>query len=103
MASPWFDINVDCANAINAEVRNYLHDEDVAARCRRLTCPVLIIDGARDRRPRWAVDSLEQALPIVDRVTLADAGHMPWAEDPEGFRRAVACFLTRDDHASVSR
>jgi proline iminopeptidase len=101
MATPWFRANLECANTINTEVWNDLRDQEMAARCGGLTFPVLIIDGARDRRPRWAVDSLAQALPNVQRVSLADAGHMLWAEDPEGFRRAVARFLTTDDHATA--
>ncbi|MGW4162674.1 alpha/beta fold hydrolase [Streptomyces sp. NPDC004788] len=34
--------------------------------------------------------TVERALPRVQRVTLKGAGHMPWAEDWEGFRAAVA-------------
>ena len=48
-----------------------------------------ILDGAHDIRPRSAVDSLERALPRVRRVTLPQAGHMLWTEDPTGFTEAV--------------
>jgi len=88
MATPWLGINWDCARALNAE-----RDHDMESRCRRLAVPVLIVDGDRDTRPRWAVDSLAAALPDVRRVTLTGAGHLPWVEDPDGFRRAVAAFL----------
>lgn len=93
LATPWLGINYECANSINAEVGQYLLDNDVPGLCRAVTVPVLIVDGDRDLRPRWAVDSLAAALPDVRRVTLAGAGHVPWAEDPAGFRRAVAGFL----------
>ncbi len=88
MATPWFDINYECGQALNAE-----RDHDMASRCRGLAVPVLIVDGDRDLRPRRAVDSLAAALPDVRRVTLTGAGHLPWAEDPDGFRRAVADCL----------
>ncbi|WP_267887440.1 alpha/beta fold hydrolase [Streptomyces viridochromogenes] len=39
------------------------------------------------------MDSLERALPNVTRVTLPGAGHLPWVEDPKGFRAAVAAAL----------
>lgn len=91
--TPWLGINYDCADSIKADVRPYLRDGDLPQRCRTLTVPVLIIDGDQDVRPRWAVDSLAAALPRVERVTLAGAGHNPWAEDPTGFREAVARFL----------
>lgn len=77
--------------AVNEDVRAWL--PGVEARCRELAVPVLIVDGERDIRPRWAVDSLHRALPRVRRVTLPGAGHLPWVEDPAGFRRAVAGFL----------
>ncbi|HMD25630.1 MAG TPA: hypothetical protein VKH61_16155 [Streptosporangiaceae bacterium] len=54
---------------------------------------MLIIDGAADLRPRWAVDSLEQALPRVTRVVLPDVGHMPWLEVPGEFASRLAGWL----------
>jgi proline iminopeptidase len=96
MATPWLGINYDCNAAINAEVKEELSNTDLAVRCRALDLPVLIVDGAEDIRPRWAVDTLHQALPNAQRVSLPYAGHLPWIEDPGGFHQAVASFLTRD-------
>jgi proline iminopeptidase len=91
MADPWYELNRECSAAVNEDVRAWL--PGVEARCRELAVPVLIVDGERDIRPRWAVDSLHRALPRVRRVTLPGAGHLPWVEDPAGFRRAVVGFL----------
>jgi proline iminopeptidase len=99
MAEPWFGINSDCSAEVNAEVRAYLDGTDVAALCRDLPVPILIVDGQRDNRPRWAVDSLHDALPAVRRVTLAEAGHLPWVERPDEFRTAIADFLARPKNA----
>lgn len=93
MADPWFGIAHECANAIKTEVGRYLRDQDVAALCRTLTVPALIVDGEHDIRPRSAVDSLARALPGARRVTLAGAGHNPWVERPEDFRDTVVSFL----------
>lgn len=95
-ATPWFDINWQCAAAINGEVNAYLEGNDLAAACRALTVPTLIIDGALDIRPRSAVDSLHRCLPWARRATL-DTGHLPWVEDMDGFRDAVTAFLTPPD------
>lgn len=57
--------------------------------------PTLIVDGTADNRPRWAVDSLEQALPAVTRVRLSGVGHVPWLEAPDEFRTALLDFLSR--------
>lgn len=64
------------------------------AACQALELPVVVVDGERDIRPRSAVDSLVRALPQVWRVTLANAGHLPWVEDPYGFRDAVMMAMT---------
>jgi proline iminopeptidase len=89
MATPWFEINFECNAAINAENRQRWREPELVAACRELTVPTLIIDGAQDIRPRWSVDSLEQALPLVRRVTLANSGHVPWLEAPDEFYAAV--------------
>lgn len=98
MATPWLGINYDCNAAINAEVKQELSNHDLATRCRALKLPVLIVDGTEDIRPRRAVDSLHEALPNARRVSLEGAGHLPWTEDPDGFRQAVASFLIVQSH-----
>ncbi|MGW7260871.1 alpha/beta fold hydrolase [Streptomyces sp. NPDC054834] len=89
MADPWFAINTDCNDALNEERKRIWGTRELFAACEALDVPVTIIDGARDIRPRTAVDSLERALPRVRRVVLPEAGHMPWVEDPKGFREAL--------------
>ncbi|MFE7272294.1 alpha/beta fold hydrolase [Streptomyces sp. NPDC057623] len=93
MADPWLGINTECNAAVTAENRRVLDTPELYAACRALDLPVLIVDGERDIRPRRAVDSLERALPNVTRVILPDAGHLPWVEDPRGFRETVAAAL----------
>ncbi|KOU77030.1 alpha/beta hydrolase [Streptomyces sp. MMG1533] len=93
MADPWFDIDFECNRVLNAETKQALGTPGLYAACQALDLPVLIVDGERDLRPRSAVDSLERALPRVRRVVLPEAGHLPWVEDPKGFREAVAAVL----------
>jgi proline iminopeptidase len=95
IATPWLEINYECSATINAADRQTWREDELLAQCRELEVPTLIVDGARDIRPRWAVDSLAEALPSVTRVTLPEAGHLPWLEDPEGFRSALLSFLSR--------
>lgn len=95
LATPWRGLNHDCGRAVMTDFKRELADVDFAARCRALDVPVLIVDGPADIRPRWSVDSLHQALPHVERVSLPGTAHLPWIDDPEGFRRTVAGFLER--------
>ncbi|WP_186003132.1 MULTISPECIES: hypothetical protein [unclassified Streptomyces] len=39
------------------------------------------------------VGSLERALPRVRQVIVPEAGHLPWVEDPRGFRGAGTAAL----------
>jgi proline iminopeptidase len=93
MATPWFGINREYYDGIWGELRQIWREPELIAECRALDVPVLIIDGAADLRPRWAVDSLEQALPRVTRVVFPDAGHIPWLEVPDDFASRVAGWL----------
>ncbi|AIG76246.1 Hypothetical protein AJAP_16890 [Amycolatopsis japonica] len=92
MATPWFPVNYEANAALSEEMRTVPEAELVAA-CRSLRVPTLIVDGMADTRPRWAVDSLEQALPSVTRVRFDGVGHVPWLEAPGEFRAAVTDFL----------
>jgi proline iminopeptidase len=95
MATPWFGINRECYDAIWGELRRTWHEDELMAGCRALDVPVLIVDGATDPRPRWAVDSLERALPRVTRVIWPDAGHVPWLEIPGEFAAQLLAWLGR--------
>jgi proline iminopeptidase len=100
LATPWLGINHDCNQTVSAEVKQELSNNDFARQCRGLDIPVLIVDGAEDIRPRWAVDSLYQALPDAERVSLAGAGHLPWVEHPDDFGRTVSSFLADNSRAT---
>jgi proline iminopeptidase len=93
MATPWFDVNYECNAILRAEDRELWQESLLVPQCRELPVPTLIVDGAQDIRPRWSVDSLVQALPCATRVTLPDAGHVPWLETPDEFRSAVSAYL----------
>lgn len=74
-----------------------LRDQDRGAPpVSQLQMPVLIIWGAEDR---WAPPSegarLEQLISGVERVELAEAGHLPMHEAPEAFQAALLGFLER--------
>ncbi len=89
-----FPINYGCNAALNAET-DASDETDVLARCRALDLPVLMVDGAEDPRPAWALDGMEEALPRAERYALPGVGHMPWVEDPEGLASVLRGFIER--------
>jgi len=98
LTTPFLGVNRECARALNADRRR--SSGGLLGACANLAVPVLLVDGAHDVRPRWAVDSLERALPAVRRVVLEDAGHLPWVDEPAALRAAVAGFLTASPEVS---
>jgi proline iminopeptidase len=93
MATPWFPINWQANGELGADVRAHWDEAAVEAACRTLAVPTLILEGAEDGRPRWAIDSLATALPEVTRVTLPGVGHLPWLEAPSPSLAALRAFL----------
>ncbi len=95
LLSPYFISDPDVNRLLVAELRA-MPEADLLERCRALpaSMPTLIIDGARDPRPRWGVDSLADALPDVTRVTLEASGHLPWLDEPAAFAAAVHEFVS---------
>lgn len=93
MATPWFGVNHDAHRGLQDDVAARWDEAAVLARCRELAVPTLILEGAADIRPRWAVDALAGALPDVTRVTLPGVGHLPWLEAPEPSLAALRDFL----------
>lgn len=93
LLSPYFLSDPAVNKTLNAEMRELI-EADLIERCRALpeSVPVLIVDGALDPRPRWAVDSLAAALPNVSRVNLNQAGHLPWLDSPAEFGAAIREF-----------
>jgi proline iminopeptidase len=82
----------DGVNApITAELQSW-PEADLVERCRALRIPTLILDGARDLRPRWSVDSLAESLPDCTRLELAESGHFPWIDEPDAFEAALRRF-----------
>ncbi len=93
MATPWFGINHDSYQQIWTGLRRTWHETDLMPACLSFGIPVLILDGAADLRPRWAVDSLERALPNVTQVVLPGAGHLPSLEVPAEFASVLLSWL----------
>ncbi len=94
-----FAVNDECNATLNAETKSW-EERDLVARCAALDVPALIVHGACDPRPSWAVDSLAQALPRCDVHVLPDAGHQPWVESPGETAAVIGAFLeARGPHA----
>jgi len=60
---------------------------------RKLTCPVLIIFGHQDPVGDLTAMEIHNTIPGSQLVFLSQCGHYPWAEQPEGVRKAITEFL----------
>jgi pimeloyl-ACP methyl ester carboxylesterase len=70
-----------------------LKDHSVVGRLHKVTVPTLIINGQYDE----AADSIQmpffKEIPKVKWVTIANAAHVPWLEDPDRYFTVLASFL----------
>jgi proline iminopeptidase len=87
-----FAINYQANKALGRETKAW-SEADLAARCRLLDIPSLILHGERDPRPPWAVESLCEALPRARLTVLAGVGHVPWLEARRLFDARLRSFL----------
>ena len=63
---------------------------------RSITADVLIVVGGRDALTGVTVaERFADVLPKAEVVTIDDAGHFPWVDEPDAFRGAVEGFLAR--------
>jgi len=72
--------------------------DPVAAResLRSITADVLIVVGGRDALTGVTVaERFTDVLPKAEVVSIDDAGHFPWVDEPDAFRAAVDAFLSR--------
>lgn len=61
-----------------------------------LQVPALIVYGDHESRSRAAAaNALARRLPNAERAVIANAGHMPNLDNPQGYQAAVRAFLAR--------
>ena len=68
---------------------------DVRAECRRITAPLLLIQGLKDEYGTMLqLDEIATAAPHAQQVRLADCGHSPQRDQPQLCVQGVASFLS---------
>jgi 3-oxoadipate enol-lactonase len=68
----------------------------------RFPKPVLVVNGERDTLGRRrAGQALAAALPQVERVVIAGAGHLPNLDAPRAYNDALRAFLRRQSRAAA--
>jgi pimeloyl-ACP methyl ester carboxylesterase/UDP:flavonoid glycosyltransferase YjiC (YdhE family) len=77
--------------------------EEAEALCRRVRCPVLVVQGDEDRcQPRERGLALAE-LTGAEHIQLTGAGHIPMARDPVLINRLIHEFAGRFDPAEPQR
>jgi pimeloyl-ACP methyl ester carboxylesterase len=68
---------------------------DIEETCRRVRCPVLVVQGDRDRCQPFERGLRFAELTGAEHVTLQGAGHVPMARDPVVINRLIRDFTAR--------
>ena len=97
MAGGGMTVNYELNQIMSHESRNE-SSAGLTVACRALQSPALIVQGERDPRPLATCDSVAEALPAARRVVIPAAGHLPWIEAPDQFRRILTGFLSSVIH-----
>jgi pimeloyl-ACP methyl ester carboxylesterase/UDP:flavonoid glycosyltransferase YjiC (YdhE family) len=69
--------------------------EDAEALCRRVRCPVLVVQGDHDKCQPFERGRAVAELTGAEHVVLAGAGHIPMARDPVVINRLIHDFAAR--------
>ena len=84
------------ADAYLRQLRAVMTRADALALLPAITCPTVVIHGADDRLIPFAMgEEIASAIPGAELVTIADAGHFLFAEQPGAVDAAVGAFLER--------
>ena len=96
-AKPFMDaLNDDSFNdAMFLAVVTQMFTLDLRAGLEKVKAPVLILHGKQD--PLETADELRETFPHATVALLDNAGHFPWAEQPEAFFGALSGFLAGGD------
>ena len=76
----------------------FMHDPKLRQRLGRINVPTLVVWGGSDRivKPDYG-QAFAAGIPGAKLVTIPNAGHYPYLEQPEVFSKAVLPFLTEKD------
>ena len=91
--APW-PINWVSNEAINSEMKRWDQAALLAA-CSHIAVPTLLLHGAQDPRPPYAIDDLALAIPDAEVNIIEDVGHLPWLERPGAVVSIVKDWLDR--------
>jgi proline iminopeptidase len=68
---------------------------ELLAACDNCEVPALLIHGSHDPRPDIGAVELSEHLPNARLERVADAGHLPWVEQPDATVRLIKDFIDK--------
>jgi proline iminopeptidase len=81
-------------NTLLGRIWQGMGDWDWRKELRRLSVPMLVLQGEKDFLPAAAAEEWG-ALPHADLVVVPDAGHLAWLDRPDAVADAIRSFLDR--------
>jgi proline iminopeptidase len=86
-------VNYEANRQLGAEGRAIQESQALVHRLPGLNVPVLVVHGAKDRRPVTAAQQIAQLVPHSNLFVLEDAGHLPWLDQPDRLRERLRRFI----------
>lgn len=85
--------NYEVNKSVNDDWKRLSSSSAFSEAVARIAVPTLVIHGSGDPRPVSAVESLTDRLADARLAIIGGAGHFPWLEAPDEFRREVRGFV----------
>ena len=89
-----FKVNFAANKQLSAEAEAW-SAEDVAARCRQITAPTVVLHGEADPRPLWNARRIAEMIAGAEFREIPGAGHELWRENSEEYTAVLRGFLLR--------
>lgn len=86
-------MNYEVNRLLGEDLRRQMVDQALSAQLAVLHVPTLLVHGASDPRPVWALRCLADLLPDAHLEVLPEAGHFPWLDQPDLFLPMLRRFL----------
>lgn len=86
-------INREVNRSLGDDLRRQMTDPALAGKLGALNVPALLIHGAADPRPLWALQRMVACMPSAQLDVIHGAGHLPWLDQPEQLADSLHRFL----------
>ena len=89
-----YPFNPEVNDEGNRTVQEFGRRADFYARISKLHIPTLFVIAENDIRPSWPAEQLANLMPNATSVTVKNASHYLWLDNPKGLQSVISEYLS---------